>query len=225
MSIHWSVETSCMIRLIGNNGARSAGPIGSLVMGLKGGSGATFCARSGMMLNHADGTSSGRRSNRVRCSLIGKPPPSPRPGREPTVPVAPWLSAPDGRMVPGDATSRALRASEGRVDSALIADDLPGGMHVSSTWAPRRRRGVRSLGRPRDDRHHVPPGGARRRQRSVGPPRLRRRLGHAETSTGPTCVPRSRDVRRVRRRGVRDLGNPPRLRHAGVGVAGRPVGS
>ena len=66
MSIHWSVETSCMIRLMGKSGARSAGPIGSLVMGLSGGSGATFWARSGMMLNHAVGTSSGRRSKRVR---------------------------------------------------------------------------------------------------------------------------------------------------------------
>src|SRR5215217_6169973 len=71
MSIHSSVLTSCMISDSGNNGARSAGPTGSLVPGCSGGSGCMPAfAIDGMMLNHAVGISSCERSNRV-CSLTG----------------------------------------------------------------------------------------------------------------------------------------------------------
>ena len=75
MSIHWSVETSCMISDSGKIGARSAGPAGSFVCGLSGGSGCMPApTMSGIRLNQAVGICSGVRSNRVRTSLMGKPP-------------------------------------------------------------------------------------------------------------------------------------------------------
>ena len=71
MSIHGSVDTSCMISASGNRGARSAGPTGSFVCGLRGGSGGIPAATmSGIRLNHAVGIWSGVRSKRVRTSVM-----------------------------------------------------------------------------------------------------------------------------------------------------------
>ena len=49
-----SFETSCMMRSIGNSGARSSGPIGSWVAGCSGGGGGS--GRSGMTLYQEVGT-------------------------------------------------------------------------------------------------------------------------------------------------------------------------
>src|SRR6266542_1726285 len=70
MSIHGSVDTSCMISGSGNSGARSCGPTGSFVPGCSGGSGAIpACALSGSRLYMAVGTSSASRLNCTRSVI------------------------------------------------------------------------------------------------------------------------------------------------------------
>ncbi len=57
MSIHGSVDTSCMINASGNSGARRSGVTGSCVPGCNGGRGwIPACAIEGMMFSHAVGS-------------------------------------------------------------------------------------------------------------------------------------------------------------------------
>ena len=71
MSIHSSVETSCMISASGNSGARRSGVTGSFVPGCSGGSSwMPACAITGNRFCHAVGMSVVGRSKRVR-SVIG----------------------------------------------------------------------------------------------------------------------------------------------------------
>ena len=94
--------------------------------------------------------------------------------------------------------------------------------------APRGRRSgaiaFAHLGRLAGDRFRLRPRGACRRQRAIRPPDRRNGQGHAEAAPRPRRVPRHRRVRRIDRRSVRDLGEPPRLRHARLRVAGRALG-
>src|SRR5580698_6543286 len=72
MSIKESVDTSCLMSSIGNNGARSCGPTGSPVPGCNGGGGGE--GRSGITLYHCRGISDSSSTIFVRSATT--PPPS-----------------------------------------------------------------------------------------------------------------------------------------------------
>src|SRR5687768_2057278 len=129
MSIHWSVETSCMMSASGKSGARRSGVTGSLVPGRSGGRGCIPApTMAGMMLYQAVGRSSVFRLNWTGSAMA---PPSPwgseygernpRQSRPRTC-----LGTRDGNYRAADPTERYLDSHEVRVDGTIHVneDDL-----------------------------------------------------------------------------------------------------
>ena len=186
-SIHGSADTSCAISPIGNSGARSSGPIGSLVPGCSGG-----CNGSGITgstLNHALGIASSDSRNLLMCASLDD-----SDAAVPMLRVAQHLVE---RLV-------ALEAGLARKSEHLLADRVAlhlvgaAGDGVDPAVEERergRRAGTLRLGPMRSRRPVRAPcrsGPARRRTHRARAHRRRRRRRRSPTaSSGPRAVGRA----------------------------------